>query len=102
MQVEVIPADRLIQPLLGDGGLTYEGAREAVQALLDRSPRLADVAAKWRAGAKDDTVFVGPFTWTVFEYDGPDPRPAAVGWLEDYARPIRAAGLDVQVARLPD
>jgi hypothetical protein len=46
-------------------------------------------------------VYAGPFVWTIFEYEGDDPRPAAMVWLEDYAATIRAAGVDVQVAGWP-
>jgi hypothetical protein len=55
-----------------------------------------------RRGAKDDTVFAGPFTWALYEYDGPDPRRGAMEWIEDYAETMRAAGLNVSVPRIPD
>ena len=103
MQVEVVADDRLIRPMLGEGDLSYEQARAEVQALLDRMPALpalAEVAARWRVGPKDDTVFAGPFTWTVIEYQD-DPRAAAMLWLEDYAATLRAAGVDVVVAGWP-
>lgn len=102
MQVEIVPADQLIRPMIGDGGLSREQAHAEIQSVLDGSPRLAQIAALWRRGAKDDTVQAGPFCWCIYEYDGDGPRPAAVAWLEDYAATIRSAGIDVQVARLPD
>lgn len=101
MQTELLAADRLVTPMIGEGVFTREQASTEVQALLDRSPHLAEVAAKWRAGAKDNTVFLGPFAWTIIEYEGDDPRPAARVWLADYAATIRATGVDVQIAKLP-
>lgn len=106
MQLEIVPADRLIKPVTGLGGLTREQALAEVQALLDRSARelagpFVQLAAKWRAGAKDDTIFYGPFTWTIYEHDGGKWREGAMEWLEDYAATIRAAGIDVQTPRLP-
>jgi hypothetical protein len=101
MQVEVIPDDRLIRPVLGPDGLTRDEAFSAVQDLLDGQPALAPIAARWRLGAKDDTVYVGLRCWTIIEYDS-DPRRAALVWLETYAATMRGAGLDVQVAQLPD
>jgi hypothetical protein len=102
MQTELIPDDLLIRPMVGEEiGLDYDQARAKVQDLLDRAPQLAPVAAAWRKGPKDDTVYAGPFTWTVFAYEGDDPRSAALAWLEDYAATIRAAGVDVQVAGWP-
>lgn len=56
------------------------------------------------AGARDDTVATGPFTWAIYEYeDAEDPRRAAHLWMEDFAERMRSAtGLDIQVARFPD
>jgi phosphosulfolactate phosphohydrolase-like enzyme len=98
----VIPADRLIKPTIGPGGLTRNQAVAEVQALLDRAA-LITLAEVWRRGAVDDTVYAGPFTWTVYEHpDGADPRIAALEWLEDFAATMRSAGLrNVQVAKLP-
>jgi hypothetical protein len=100
MQVELVPADNLVRPMIGPGGLTYEQARAEVQSLLDRVPALAGTAAVWRAGARDDTVYCGPFIWAAYEYDGVDPRRAAIVWAEGLAETMRGAGVDVQVARL--
>lgn len=102
MQIELVAEDLLVRPMIGPGGLTREQAHAEVQGLLDRLPALADTAAIWRRGAKDDTVYRDVFTWTIYEYAGEDPRPGAIVWLEDYAQIMRGAGLDVQVAQLPD
>lgn len=107
MQLELVPADLTIRPMIGPGGLTRAQALAEVQELLDRAaataPAMAQLAETWRRGAKDDTVYAGPLVWTVYEHpDGDDPRVAALAWLEDYASTMRAAGLtNVQVARLP-
>lgn len=103
MQAEILPEDMLVRPMIGPGGLTRAQAHAEVQGLLDRLPALADTAAIWRRGAKDDTVYRGVLTWAIYEYpDGEDPRRAAIVWLEDYAQIMRGAGVDVQVAQLPD
>jgi hypothetical protein len=102
MQVEFAPADHLIRPMIGPGGMTREQAHAEVQGLLDRHPPLAPAAATWRQGAKDDTVYHGPLIWCIYEHpDGEDPRRAALVWLEDLATTMRSAGADVQVARFP-
>jgi hypothetical protein len=104
MQVEAAPEDRLLRPMIGPGGgLSREQAHAEVQSILDRAgPGLAEVAQTWRRGAKNDTVYAGPFTWTLYEYqDGDDAKAAALEWLEDFAATLRGAGLDVQVAQLP-
>lgn len=101
MQVELIPDDLLIRPMIGEEpDLTYEQARAQIQGLLDRAPQLAEPAAAWRAGPRDDTVYLGPLVWTIIEYED-DPTPAVMAWLDDYAATIRAAGVDVQVAGWP-
>jgi hypothetical protein len=102
MQVELVPEDCQIRPLIGPGGLTREQAAAEIQSILDGHPVLAEIAATWRGGATDDTVYAGPFTWTIYEHpDGEDPRRGALVWLEDYAQIMRTAGLDAQVAHLP-
>lgn len=104
MQIELVPEDMLARPLIGPGGLTREQAHAEVQSLLDRAPALATVAATWRRGAADDTVYAGPFTWTIYPYPaGDDPRRAALEWLEDFVRIMRDAGMpNVSVAKMPD
>ncbi|WP_213451604.1 hypothetical protein, partial [Rhizomonospora bruguierae] len=105
MQVEVSADDLLIRPMIGPGGLTRDEAHAEIQSLLDRSVAAGlpgEVARTWRRGAKDDTVYAGLLTWTIYEHpDGEDPRRAALAWLEGYAEAMRGMGLDVQVARLP-
>lgn len=101
MQLEMVPEDLLVRPMIGPGGLTREQALAEVQSILDRSPALAQVAGVWRRGAKDDTVYLGPFTWVVYSHpEGEDPRRAAMVWLEDYAQTLRSAGVDAQVPKL--
>lgn len=101
LQVEIVPEDRLLRPMLGPGDLTRSQAHAAVQDILDGVPGLAPVATQWRAGAKDDTVYAGLLIWTIIEYEA-DRRRAALVWLDDLAATMRSAGADVQVARLPE
>lgn len=102
MQVEMVAADHLIRPMVGPGGMTREQARAEIARLLDGDPRLAPIAASWRQGPRDDTVYAGPLIWCVYEHpDGEDPRRAALVWLEDLAATMRTAGADVQVAQFP-
>lgn len=101
MQIEVAPDDLLIRPMVGPGGLPRAQALAEVQSILDQAaklrPEIARVAEIWRRGAQDDTVYAGTLTWTIIEHDGVDPMPAARAWLEDYARILRSAGLDVGI-----
>lgn len=100
MQIEMAEDDKLIRPMLHPGGLTREQAVAEVQSILDRLPILAGPAAIWRRGAKDDTVFHYPFVWTILEYEGDDPRRAAMAWLEDFAEIMRRNGANVDVAKV--
>lgn len=107
MQCEIIPEDRLIQPLCGEGGLTRDQARAEVQSILDRSaalsPEFEQVAQRWRGGGvKDDTLYLGPFIWTIYEHDPGEPLVAAQAWMEDMAATMRTTGIDVQVGQFPD
>ncbi len=103
MQVELVPADLQVRPMIGPGELTRERAHTEIQGLLDRMPQLAETAAIWRRGAEDDTVYYGPFVWTIYQHEaGEDSRKAALVWLEDFAATMRTTGLDVGVARFPD
>lgn len=94
LQIEIDPSAGLISPLYGPGGYTRTQALAEVQSQLDRAatqfpdmPLFADSAATWRRGAKDDTVFAGPFAWAVYEYpDGQDPQVGAMEWVADFAR----------------
>lgn len=108
MQVELIPADAVARPMIGPGGLTRERARAQVQAVLDRAERssaqFAEAAAIWKRGyVKDDTVYYDAFIWCIYEYPaGEDPRRAALEWAEGLAETMRSAGVDVQLAKLPE
>ncbi|MFE5332580.1 hypothetical protein ACFRCG_40000 [Embleya sp. NPDC056575] len=104
MQTELVPDDLMVKPMIGPGGLTREQARAEIQSLLDRTAALAPIAAKWRQGAADDTVYAGAFTWTIYSHPaGEDPRRAALEWLEDFARILRDAGMkNVAVAKMPE
>lgn len=107
MQVELSPKDMLARPMIGPGELTREAAHAEIQGILDRaaadSPAFRETARLWKAGAKDDTVYGGPFVWTIYEHpEGEDPRRAALAWLEDFANIMREAGMtNIQVAAMP-
>lgn len=102
MQVEVVANDHVIRPLIGPGGLSRHVAHAEIQAILDKDGGLAEIAEGWRRGAKDDTAYAAPFTWTIYSHPrDEDPRIAAVAWLKDFAAIMRSTGLDVQVAALP-
>jgi hypothetical protein len=104
LQIELVPEDRLIRPMYGPGGLDRAGALAEVQSILDREPLFVKLAASWRKGAKDDTVFalpIAPFAWAIYEYDGDDPLPGAHEWLADFAATMRRMGFDAQIAQLP-
>lgn len=104
MQVEIIPDDMQMRPMIGPGGLTWDQAHAEIQSILDRTPELGAVAATWRRGAADDTLALGLFIWTIYEHpDGEDPRRAALVWLEDMAETMRGAGFtNIGVAKLPE
>lgn len=100
MQVEIVAADRLLQPMIGPGDMTREQAHTQVQAMLDQHPALAPISTTWRRGAKGDTVYAGPLIWCIYEHPaGEDPRRAARAWLEDFAATMRTTGADVQVGQ---
>lgn len=100
MQLELHAEDALLIPMIGPDGMTREQAHAEIQSILDRVPRLAPIAQRWRAGAPDDTVFAGPFTWAIYEYpDDSDAVGGAAVWLDDYANTMRSAGLDVGIAQ---
>lgn len=102
MTIELVEADHLIQPMIGEGGLTREQAHATIQNLLDQEPGLAETAGIWRRGAEDDTVFAYPFVWCIYDYPrAGDPGRAAHAWAEDYAGTMRTAGVEVTVARFP-
>jgi len=106
MQIELVPADAQMRPLIGPGSLERPAALGEVQSLLDRagalSAEIRQLAEVWRRGAKDDTVIGGMFIWTVYEHpEGEDPRKAALAWMEDFAATMRTAGVTVQVPKLP-
>ncbi len=70
MQLELVPDDLHIRPMIGPGALDRPAALAEVQSILDRGANqfgapFASLAAKWKRGVKDDTLFLGPFTWTV-------------------------------------
>lgn len=104
LQLELVPEDRLIRPMVGDRALPRRQAHAEIASILGRAatgqPMLAAVAQAWRTGPQDDTVFAGPFVWAIFPASGGDVLAAAQAWIDDYAATIRSAtGLDVQVGR---
>ncbi|GIF16457.1 hypothetical protein FHX34_103908 [Actinoplanes teichomyceticus] len=49
LQAQIVPADRLIRPMIGPGGMTHEQAHTQVQTVLDRLPQLAEFTKLWHA-----------------------------------------------------
>lgn len=96
LQVEIRLDDRLLVPQIGPGGLTRAQAHAVVQATLDAIG--LPIAATWRRGARDDTVYHGLFAWAIYEAD--DPTVGAHAWLADFAQRLRAAGMHVGIAAL--
>lgn len=74
------------------------------QAKGQASARFAGAAAIWKRGdVKDDTVYCGLFIWCIYQHPaGEDPRRAALEWAEEKAATMRSAGIDVQIAKLPE
>ena len=100
LQLEVIPADALVRPMIGPGGLTRAEAHAEILSILTRlaavQPAAQKLVTQWRAGAKDDTVFAGPFTWAIYEHD--DPMVGAKEWIDGYIAILRGAGVNVGVS----
>lgn len=89
MQVEHIPADSQIVPIIGAGQMTREQAHQEVLALLELAaelnPALRALGEVWKRGAKDDTVYHDRFIWTIYphpDYAGPGPEPS-VSWTSE-------------------
>lgn len=73
-------------------------------SILDRaaqeSPLFGKPADRWkRGGVEDDTLFLGPFIWAVYEHKAGEPLEAAWAWIEDFAENIRSTGMDVQIGQ---
>lgn len=100
LQLELVPADALIRPMIGPGALTREQAHHEVLGILTRLAKVQPAARKlvteWTAGAKDDTVYAGPFTWAIYQSD--DPVQGARDWVDGYVATLRDAGVHVGIA----
>lgn len=100
LQLEVIPDDALVRPMIGPGGLTRAEAHAEILSILTRlaavQPAAQKLVAAWKRGAPDDTVGVGPFTWAIYEAD--DPMAGAKEWMDGYIAILRGAGVDVGVS----
>jgi len=100
LQLELAADDGLVFPTVGPGGLTREQASAEILTVLGPIATVRpEVAQKWREGPKDDTLFLGPFTWAIYSYTGDDPNLAAAAWIQDYVQILRTAGLDAQIGR---
>ena len=100
IQIEINTLRRMVQSTIGPGGLTRDQAVAVVQALLDRFPPLARVAAQWPASAEGDMVcsvrWLGRCTST------PTGRTrAALVWVHDLATAARAAGAHTSTSPHP-
>ncbi|MEU6932875.1 hypothetical protein AB0A05_27375 [Streptomyces sp. NPDC046374] len=99
-------ADGFGSPQYGTGGWTREEALAEQQSLLDRLAAefphtYSSVAAKWRIGAKDDTVYARPRSdamsvHAIYEYpEDEDPVHKALEWLDDFS--MQATGQPFQL-----
>jgi hypothetical protein len=104
--LELVPEDALVRPMISpeSEGLTREQAHREIQGLLDRlgsqDPGFRELAATWRRGAKDDWVYRGPFSFTIFECAGSTCAETFQTFLDDYAATMRQAGVQVAVAQI--
>lgn len=84
--VEIRLDDMFVQPTYGPGDLTRDQARAEIAGLLDRvahdTPAAQQLVQAWQQGA--DTVFLGPFTWLIYEHHPGEPRAGMVAWLDDW------------------
>jgi hypothetical protein len=108
IEIEIAAADHLIRPRIGPGSFTKAEAHAEVEAVLARldaenpGSGAATILQMWRDGARDDTVYWGPWVLALYSYPaGEDPKRAAWDWAADFAETMRSAGVDVQVARKP-
>ena len=98
LQVEV--ADRVLHPILGPGGLTRDEAHAFIRTLLERfvegAPYADGLVEAWNEGAKDDTVYAGPYLWAI--YESAEPVHGAHVWVDDLAATLRGSGSKVRVS----
>jgi hypothetical protein len=97
MQVEIVQDGRRLLPIIGPGHLSRAEAHAAIQSLLDRLGY--SVADAWRAGARDDTAFVGQYLWTIYEHPDGDDTAAAMEWCSDLAAALKRPGARITVAK---
>lgn len=100
MRLEIRVEDNGIFPTIGEGNMTRADAHEYIQHMLNAlaafNPALRDVASTWKRGARDDTVYAGLNTWTIYEYTD-DPVKGATVWLDDYVQTMHGAGVNIAV-----
>lgn len=102
------PNPGMVKPTLSPNLGDHSAAHATVQSILDaqakklgdRAPGLRDIAAQWRRGATDDTVFWGEVIWTLFSCAG-DCRASAEALLEEWAVLLGQAGAQIFIPPLP-
>jgi hypothetical protein len=98
LQVETVGT--VLHPTVGPGGMTRADAHARVRALLtlhsETTPGAEVLLPAWDAGAPDDTVYVGPLLWCIYEAD--DPVAGARAWVDDLAATLHRASGRVRVA----
>lgn len=98
LQVETIGLR--LHPTVGPGGLTRAEAHATVRRLLvlmaETIPDARDLVRAWDEGAADDTAYIGPYVWCIYESD--DPVAGARDWVDDLAATLRREGSRVRVA----
>lgn len=97
LQVET--AGALLHPIFGPGGMSRAQAHARVRALIalhaESTPGAAVLLEAWDAGAPDDTVYVGPYLWSIYEAD--DAAAGGREWVEDLATTLRGSGSKIRV-----
>lgn len=101
--------DMILRPIIGPEDpaelLTYEQAHREVQQLLDglaaQDQRVRDLAEQWRAGAKDDTVYIGPRILTLYECPDDDCAAGYQTFVNEWQQILRQSGLTVDVHQPP-
>jgi len=102
LQARLITDDNLMRSEVSEQ-MSEIDARTAVQMVLANiDPAMSE---KWlRREVKDDTVFAktneGTILWTVIKLpENTTPTEAARAWLDEWAKPMRDQGLNIQIAQ---
>lgn len=103
LRARLVGADLLVHSEVGPA-TDHASAHAFVAAELEHTAGAEQLAATWRAGARDDTVFAGTsecmVLWAAISVlDDQTPVEAASSWLADWAVALRAQGIEATIAR---